>query len=153
LSNWAEIKAFVNSDLGKENFLSIDELIMLSKEYIVPVGYNGTSANLSNPIVSWSSESPPTQNIKFRSYANGYVLMYLDFRTGTGSTPSISIFNGENLVKNFSGNVAMETIALKISKGDTITVSFKNANTYTDGGTVEIYGELVDHYGLREVHQ
>lgn len=154
MSNWAEIKAFVNSDLGKENFLSIDELIMLSKEYIIPVGYNGTSANLSNPIVSWSSESPPTQNIKFRSYANGYVVMNLVFRRSyaVDLVPSIFVYHGENLVKELSGDISAENITFKIFKGDTLTIKFENASGYAKGGTIKIFGELVDHYGLREVN-
>lgn len=154
MSYWAEIKSLVNADLGKEDFLSIDKLIMFSKEYIVPSKFDGRYDSLVvSPIASWAFESAPTKNIKFKALTNGYVLMYLNFRSPTSPTPLIRIYNGENLVKEFSGGTVAEFFTLKIFKGDTITIRFENASSYANGGEIEIYGELVNHYGLREVHQ
>ena len=153
MSNWSDIKGLVNKGLGKSGFLSIDKLIMQSKEYIIPPA-SYTDAKWNDCLIaSWSSESYPTEDIKFKVYANGYICVRLNFVLTNEPVPSIQIYNGKYLVKNVSGELQNHDVNIRVLNGDTITIKFENASSYGNGGKIEVFGELVDHYGLREVRQ
>lgn len=155
MSSWGEIKSLINSDLGKDNFLSIDKLIMFGKEYIIPSEFKGSASDLeyNHLIKEWIFNSTPTKNVKFKALTNGYILIYFsEFRSNT-NIGSISIYNNESLVKNLSSKVIYENVILQIFKGDIVNIVFDNPAMYENGGKIKMYGELVDHYGLREVHQ
>ena len=153
MSNWSDIKGLVNKDLGKSGFLSIDKLIMQSKEYIIPPASYSDAQWDARLIASWSSTSYPTEDIKFKAYANGYICVRLNFALTNGPVPSIQIYNGEHLVKNVSGELQNHDVSIRVLNGDTITIKFENASSYGNGGSIKVFGELVDHYGLREVPQ
>lgn len=136
MSAWADIKKSVNSDLGKEDFLALDEISMMDKEYIC-------SDNLLTKFAMQNG-----QNVGFKSYAKGYVKVTANIKTNE----TISIYRGDYLVKqlNYSSTQNLATYSLKLHRGDIINIVYNTADN-SRRCDVSILGTLIGHCALREV--
>lgn len=143
MSFWGDIKKYINSDLGNSNFVPIDNLILLSTEFVA-----SDSLGTTDIIKSWDFTSAPTKDIQFRCSNNGRVLMEISFVEGSKS--NIYVYNGDILIFESKVNYRVSK-HIKIKRGDLISIKFENPSVLTSGGYIKIHGNVVNHYGLREV--
>lgn len=140
MSAWADIKKSVNSDLGKEDFLALDEIAMMDKEYIysddilMKFTMNGERA------------------VTFRSYAKGYIKVGMDFKE---PGQKLSFYRNESLigeiVPKVIGSDREAPFPLKLYRGGVVKIVLENTEVDLGECDIALRGTLVSHRGLREV--